>query len=151
MTSIANREVFLRMLEALGSKDFDTFQSCLDDDLLCEWPYVVMEGFPTELRGARRLRDALETSFTTFAPYDYRVIELHDLVDPDRLVAEYSSHSTYLPNGKPYSNRYVGYFEFKAGRITRWREYVNPLIVRDTLGPGFDWQEGRGAQRNPSG
>jgi ketosteroid isomerase-like protein len=150
MTSPANRDTFLRMLNALGQKRFDEFEACLDPDLHCEWPYVVMEGFPTEMHGARRLRLALETSFVDFAPYDYRIVEIHDLAEPDRLVAEYTSHSRYLPRDVPYSNRYVGYFEFRDGRITRWREYVNPLVVRDALGPDFDWDEKRGARRKPS-
>src|SRR5688572_8077522 len=147
MTSAANQALFLRMLEALGSKDYDKFESCLAEDLLCEWPYVVMEGFPTELQGRRRLREALETSFQSFMPYAYRIVELHSLEDPDRLIAEYTSHSRYLPRDVPYSNRYVGIFDFKDGRITRWREYVNPLVVLETLGSGYEWREDRGAQR----
>ncbi len=147
MTHPSNREVFVRMLTALGTKDFDTFESCLDEDLLCEWPYVVMDGFPTEMVGGRRLREALETSFRVFTPYNYRIIEIHDLADPDRLIAEYSSHSTYLPRNVPYSNRYVGIFEFRNGKISRWREYVNPLIVLEALGPGSTWREGEGAVR----
>lgn len=150
MTSHANREVFLRMLNALGSKQYDEFESCLDPDLLCEWPYVVMQGFPTEMHGASRLRLALESSFVDFAPYDYRIIEIHDLSDPDKLIAEYTSHSRYLPRDVPYSNRYVGIFEFRSGRIARWREYVNPQTVLEALGPGHAWREGRGATR-PSG
>jgi uncharacterized protein len=149
VTSPVNQQVFLRMLNALGSKDYETFESCLDPELLCEWPYVVMEGFPTELRGARRLREALEVSFTQFAPYDYRVIEIHSLEDPDRLIAEYTSHSHHLPRDKPYSNRYVGIFGFRNGRIATWREYVNPLIVLETLGSGQAWSEDRGAQEKP--
>ena len=147
MTSAANRDLFLRMLEALGRKDYDTFESCLADDLHCEWPYVVMEGFPTELRGGRRLREALEKSLETFTPYAYRIVELHSLEDPDRLIAEYTSHSRYLTRDVPYSNRYLGIFEFRDGRISRWREYVNPLVVLETLGEGFEWREDRGAQR----
>ena len=146
MTSPANRNVFIRMLDALGSKDYDTFEGFLDPELLCEWPYVVMEGFPTEMRGARRLREALEVSFTQFAPYAYRIIEIHSLEDPDGLIAEYTSHSRYLPKDTPYSNRYVGIFGFRDGRIATWREYVNPLIVLQTLGSGQDWSEDRGAQ-----
>jgi ketosteroid isomerase-like protein len=147
MTTLANRDVFLRMLNALGSKDYDTFESCLDPDLLCEWPYVVMEGFPTEMRGARRLREALEVSFEQFAPYAYRIVEIHSLEDPDRLVAEYTSHSRHLPSDKPYSNRYVGVFGFRDGRIATWREYVNPLIVLEALGAGQVWTEDHGARR----
>ena len=147
MTSPANRDLFLKMLNALGKKDYDTFERCLADDLLCEWPYVVMEGFPSELRGSRRLREALEVSFESFAPYAYRIVELHSLEDPDRLIAEYTSHSHYLPRDLPYSNRYVGIFDFHDGQITRWREYVNPLVVLETLGDGQEWREDRGAQR----
>jgi ketosteroid isomerase-like protein len=147
MTAPSNRDVFIRMLTALGSKDYDTFEDCLDPELVCEWPYVVMEGFPTEMRGARRLREALEVSFTQFEPYAYRIIEIHSLEDPDRLVAEYSSHSRYLPTDKPYSNRYVGIFGFRDGRISTWREYVNPLIVLETLGSGKNWSEDRGPQQ----
>ena len=150
MTTQANRETFLRMLKALGHKQYDEFEACLDPDLHSEWPYVVMEGFPTEMHGARRLREALEASFVQFAPYDYRIIEIHDLADPDKLIAEYTSHSHYLTRDVPYSNRYVGYFEFRGGRISRWREYVNPLVVRDMLGSDFQWDEKRGAQRKPS-
>jgi ketosteroid isomerase-like protein len=146
MTSPANRDLFLRMLNALGRKDYETFESCLADDLLCEWPYVVMEGFPTELRGGRRLREALEISFESFAPFAYRIVELHSLEDPDRLIAEYTSHSHFLPRDVPYSNRYVGIFDFSNGRITRWREYVNPLVVLETLGEEQEWHEDRGAR-----
>jgi ketosteroid isomerase-like protein len=147
MTSPANRETFLRMLDALGHKQYEAFEACLDPDLHCEWPYVVMEGFPVEMHGARRLRMALEASFIDFAPYDYRIVEIHDLADPDRLIAEYTSHSRYLPRDVPYSNRYVGIFEFRAGRVAQWREYVNPQTVLEALGPGYTWEEDRGATR----
>ena len=148
MTLPANRELLVRMLDALGSKDFDGFEACLDKDLRCEWPYAVMEGFPTELVGARRLREALQASFAKFTPYNYRIIEMYDLVDPNRLIAEYSSHCTYLPRGVPYSNRYLGIFDFRAATITRWREYVNPLIVREALGTDLVWRESHGVVKN---
>jgi ketosteroid isomerase-like protein len=149
MTTAANREIFTRMLTALGSKDYDTFEQQLDENLLCEWPYAVMEGFPATLTGGRKLREALEVSLRTFAPYNYRILELHDLADPDRLIAEYSSHSLYLPRNVPYTNRYIGVVEFRCGRITRWREYLNPLPIVEALGRGFYWQQDEGAVRKP--
>jgi uncharacterized protein len=147
MTSAANRELFVRMLSALGTKDYDAFEACLDDKILCEWPYRVLEGFPTEMVGGRRLREALQTSLEAFTPYNYRITEIFDLAAPNRLIAEYSSHSTYLPRNVPYSNGYVGIIEFRRGKVTRWREYVNPLVVLEALGPGFKWEEGQGATR----
>lgn len=146
MTSPANRELFLRTLKALGTKDWETFEGCLADDLVSEWPYVVIEGFPTEMIGGRKLREQLEVSLVPFTGYAYRIVELHDMADPDKLVAEYTSHSTYLPRNVPYSNRYVAIVEFRDGKVSRWREYVNPKIVLETMGSGFEWEEDRGAQ-----
>ena len=79
MTAPANRDAFIAMLRALGEKDYDGFERHLDPDLVCEWPYVVMEGFPTRMTGARRLRDALEVSWVKFTPYSYQIQHLHDL------------------------------------------------------------------------
>jgi len=53
MTSPTNRSVFLTMLQALGSKDFDTFERCLDADLLCDRSRDISEIHESELsRGA---------------------------------------------------------------------------------------------------
>jgi len=147
MTSSANRDLFVTMLNALGRKDFDAVEPCLAEDILFEWPFPVMDGFPVEHRGARWFREAMENSWQDFDDYAYRIEAIHDLAADDRLIAEYSSHSRYLPTGAPYSNRYISVFDFADGRITRWREYVNPQIVAQTVGEGASWSEDGGAQR----
>jgi ketosteroid isomerase-like protein len=145
MTTEANRDLFLAMLTALGRKDYDTFEACLADDILLEWPFPVMDGFPTKHRGARWFREMLEISWADFDPYAYRIEAVHMLTDPDTLIAEYSSHSRYLPTAVPYSNRYISVVEFANGRIVRWREYVNPGIIAATLGQKTLWNETVGA------
>lgn len=145
MTTSSNREIFTRMLTALGSKEFDIFEQLLADDLVCEWPFAVMEGFPSKMVGARKLREALEVSFRTFTPYNFRILEIHDLTAPDRLIAEYSSHSTYLPRNVPYSNRYIAVVDFRGGRVSAWREYLNPLPIGEALGRDFFWELTQGA------
>jgi ketosteroid isomerase-like protein len=145
MTSEANRTLFVTMLDALGRKDFDRFEACLADDVLLEWPFPVMEGFPLEARGARWFRESLEASWVDFAPYAYRIAAIHDMADPEALVAEYTSHSTYLPTGQPYENAYVAVIEFADGRISRWREYLNPQVIARTLAEGSSWSADKGA------
>lgn len=147
MTSSANRDLFVTMLTALGRKDFDEVEHCLAEDIQLEWPYPVMDGFPVEHRGARWFLDALQASWRDFDDYAYRIEVIHDLAEDDQLIAEYSSHSRYVPTGLPYSNRYISVLHFADGRITRWREYVNPRIVAQTLGEGASWSEDSGAQR----
>jgi ketosteroid isomerase-like protein len=138
MTGLSNREIFTRMLDALGRQDWDGFEKYLADDLLAEWPYVVVPGFPTEMVGRKPFREALEGGMKAFAPYAYRILEIYELKNPNQLIAEYTSHSRYLARGTPYNNRYVGIVDFANGLITRWREYVNPLIVREAMGPDYD-------------
>ncbi|WP_176593753.1 nuclear transport factor 2 family protein [Sphingobium sp. EM0848] len=139
MTSIANRDLFIRMLTALGAKDFETFEACLAEDILLEWPFPVMESFPLERRGARWFREMLEISWRDFDPYAYRIEAIHDMAAGDMLIAEYSSRSRYLPTGAPYSNRYVSIVEFSGGLISRWREYLNPQVIAQVLGTGAQW------------
>lgn len=146
MTIAGNHYLFVTMLTALGRKDFDTVEACLADDILFEWPFPVMDGFPTEHRGARWFRQAIETSWHDFDDYAYRIEVVHDLAEDDRLIAEYSSHSRYRPTGEPYSNRYISVFDFADGQITRWREYVNPRIVAQVLGEDASWSEESGAR-----
>ena len=141
MTSSANRDLFVAMLTALGRKDFETVESCLAEDILLEWPFPVMDGFPLEHRGARWFLDAMRTSWRDFDDYAYRIEAIHDLAAEDR------SHSRYQPPGLPYTNRYISIYDFTDGRITRWREYVNPRIVAQILGEGASWSEDSGAQR----
>ncbi len=133
MTSQTNRELFVRMLTALGKKDYDTFEAALAKDVLLEWPYPPMAGFPAEKCGARWFRNVLEMSWVDFDPYNYRIEAIYDLADPDRLIAEYTSHSRFIPTGRPYSNRYIAVVDFANEEIIRWREYVNPTIIAATL------------------
>lgn len=139
MTSTANRELFVTMLTALGQKDYDTFEAALHPDVLLEWPYPPMEGFPTEKRGARWFREMLEVSWADFDPYNYRIETLHDLAEADRLIAEYTSHSRFIPTNAAYSNRYIAVIDFADGRIVRWREYVNPLVISAIMGEQSRW------------
>lgn len=148
MTSRTNHALFVTMLTALGQKDYDTFEAALADDVLLEWPYPPMEGFPTERRGARWFRDVLEVSWADFDPYNYRIETIHDLGEPDRLIAEYTSHSRFIPTDLPYSNRYIAVVDFADGRIVRWREYVNPNIIAAIMGEQSRWD---GEARGPIG
>ena len=151
MTTQANRDLFVHMLNALGQKDYDTFEAALAADVLLEWPYPPMEGFPIEQRGARWFRDMLEVSWADFEPYNYRISAIHDLAAADSLIAEYTSHSRFIPTDKPYSNRYIAVVDFADGKITCWREYVNPIIIANIMGEQSRWSaDHRGPVNTPS-
>jgi ketosteroid isomerase-like protein len=129
----ATRAAFLKLLGHLGRKEFDAFEACLAPDFVQEWPYLPLPTMPHRMEGAATVRRAIETGMSDFDGYDYRIIALHDQLDPDCLIAEYSSHSHYRRRDVPYSNRYISVLRFRDGLLRHWVEYVNPLIIKEAL------------------
>lgn len=142
-----NRAAFIAMLAALGKKNFDGFETFLDADIVCEWPYIPIKGFPAEMTGASNIRKSFESGMSDFTPYNYTILKMYEMADPEVLIAEYMSDSKYLPRDVPYSNKYLGIMTFRGGKIVRWKEYVNPLTILESMGIAQDWaQRQKGAQ-----
>ena len=128
------RRLFTAVLDAIGSKDFDRLESLLTDDVLCEWPYRPLPDMAETMVGNRAFRAFCEDGMRPFDPYRHTATAFYDLVEPDALIAEYYSDTVYHPNGRRYSNRYLGIVRFRGEQINYWKEYINPLTVKETLG-----------------
>lgn len=126
----ANIEIFRTMLRHLGEQEYAQCGAYLAEDIYADWPYIPAPGCPEHIIGRQPLLSFFENGMQGFEPYRYRISHIHELVDPDKLIAEYSSHSSFLSNGRPYSNKYCSVLHFKDGLITYWREYVNPETIR---------------------
>ena len=50
------------------------------------------------------------------------------------IVVEYASSGVAASTRRPYSNRYVGIFKVRDGRIAQWREYHNPERMIEAFG-----------------
>ena len=138
-----NRAAFIAMLTALGTKDFDTFETFLDAEIVCEWPYIPMPGFPQEMTGANTIRTCFERDMGAFTPYNYKIQKIYGTDDPDVVIAEYMSDCTYLPRNVHYGNQYLGIMTFRGGKIVRWKEYVNPGPILEIVG-GETWSKTEG-------
>ena len=125
----ANRALLHEMLRRLGTQEWAPACALLSEDVVCDWPYRPLESMPGELRGRETMRAFFQDGMSGFEPYRYQVTEVYELLDPDRLIAEYHSSSRLLASGAPYQNFYLGIFRFRDGEICRWREYINPQIV----------------------
>lgn len=134
----ANKAAFVTLLGHLGRKEFDAFQACLAQDIVQDWPYRPLPNMPERVVGAAELRKLIETGMSDFDPYSYRLKIIHDLVDPQVVIAEYSSHSVYRRRQVPYENSYISILRFRDGKLVHWTEYVNPLIVKEALLDDFE-------------
>lgn len=125
-----NFRVLKAMLEACGTKDFDTGLQWLTEDVYCDWPYRPIPEMPDVMEGRETIRDFFVAGQAEFAGLNYRLMEVFRLLDPDMLIAEYASDSYHLASGVPYRNQYLGIFRFRDGQISYWREYINPLAIQ---------------------
>jgi ketosteroid isomerase-like protein len=62
-----------------------------------------------------------------------RLETIHPGLDPDLLVAEYTSDGIAKPTGKPYRNVYIGLYRFRDGRLCGLREFYNPVPALESL------------------
>jgi len=132
-----NKAIFKEMLMHLGKRDYDNCARYLADDVYADWPYRPMPTIPDRVTGRHNLiayfRGDIDGSQTEgldeFTPLSYEMENIHELLDPNTLIAEYSSHAQHIPSGKPYNNKYVGIIKLTDGKICYWREYVNPAVI----------------------
>jgi ketosteroid isomerase-like protein len=50
------------------------------------------------------------------------------------IVLEYASEGSVVATGATYANRYISVLAIEGRKVTRWRDYLDPLAVFDTLG-----------------
>jgi hypothetical protein len=124
-----NIQIFQTMLGHLGRQEYTLCGQYLAPDLLADWPYIPAPGCPEQIVGRDPLLAFFKGGMDGFEPYLYRIVGIHEMLDPNQVIAEYSSHSRFLSNGRPYSNRYCAMLRFREGLITYWREYVNPETI----------------------
>jgi ketosteroid isomerase-like protein len=128
------RRLFDEMVTAFGRKEFDAFERYFTPDAVFEWPYVPVEGWPHTMIGVRAFRESAENGMADFDPYNHKVTRFYDQAEPDLLIAEYFSDSVYHPNGKRYSNHYLGIVRFDGDKISYWKEYINPVTIKNVMG-----------------
>jgi ketosteroid isomerase-like protein len=119
-----NRKTLDQFMSAIGGRDFAALESICTSDLVAELPYsdppARFEGFHAYRSGVSPLLEIYRFSLS--------LSEIHSSLDPDLIVAEYTSEGTAIPTGKPYRNVYIGLFRFREGRICHLREFFNPLL-----------------------
>lgn len=100
-------------------------------DVVFEFPYAP-EGLPRRLDGMAALADHL----TRLAPMlKMRAFTLH-AVHPsdDTVIVEFSCDGSGVSTGLPYNQDYISVVTLRDGRISRYRDYWNPLVVLSALG-----------------
>jgi ketosteroid isomerase-like protein len=121
----ANRAVFVSVLETISAGQFDRLAEFMTDDLVFDLPYGP-DFLPNPIEGLESWNQMQLMTFQLFDSFQQELLEVHECIDPDELIAEYRSDAIVKRNGNPYRNRYIGVVRFRDGKICAWREFHDP-------------------------
>lgn len=125
----ANRQVVSTVLDTVSAGKFDHLADYVTDDLVFELPYGP-DFMPNPIEGRDAWNEMQLMTFKLFSSFALELVEVHDCVDPDELIAEYRSDAVVERNGNAYRNRYIAVFRFRDGKISQWREFHNPEATK---------------------
>jgi uncharacterized protein len=126
---------FFRIIEEGldGIADGAHFFDLLADDVVFDY-VITVPGYPRRVEG----RDAVAELYRPYGMalfldrcYDLAV---HHDTRSGVVVLEYASDGRVVATGAPYGNRYISVLTVVDRKVTRWRDYLDPLAVFDALG-----------------
>ena len=126
---------FFRIIrEGLGGlADGEDYFDLLADDVVVEY-VISVPGYPRRVEGRQGVID-LYTGYD-----DYMAVRAADNLRVYRdqeasvVVLEYEVHGESVLTGRPYDNRFVSIITVRDGKVTHWRDYLDPIAVFDASG-----------------
>ncbi|AEI81825.1 hypothetical protein CNE_BB1p04010 (plasmid) [Cupriavidus necator N-1] len=120
-------EVAIHALKLLAARDFEGLRALLAPDVTLDWPFH-QSGSPVRIEGADSLMDAVRI-IKVFQDLEIRILEFNEQKDGGTSIIEARSRGTYADGRPDYTNHYIFILKIVNGKVTRWREFYNPLEV----------------------
>jgi ketosteroid isomerase-like protein len=127
MTTTALPGWFTAALDALRAGDVDGLMRMYEDDAVHEFPFAP-EGAPRRLTGKSAIADYMK-NLPARVEYDY-FDDVRAREVGDELIVEATGHGRRPGSGAPFRMQYVWFITHKDGRVSRFRDYMNPLLLR---------------------
>ncbi len=141
MTTVTNLsdfqalDPFFRIIEEAlaGLTDGGHFFDLLAEDV--EFDYIItVPGYPRHVVGRQAVAEL-------YRPYGDMIVldrcfdlAVHHDRETGTVVLEYASQGRVVATGTPYANRYISVLTIADRKVTRWRDYLDPVAVFDALG-----------------
>lgn len=100
-------------------------------DVVFEFPYAP-EGLPRRLDGMAALADHLKRLEPMLKLGEFTLHAVHP--SDDTVIIEFSCDGSGIATGLPYDQDYISVVTLRDGRISRYRDYWNPLVALSALG-----------------
>ena len=119
--------------------DGEDYFDLLADDVVFEF-VISVPGYPRRVEGRRQIIELYKDydSFMTVRSADN--LRVYRDRSASVVVLEYEVHGESVQTGRPYDNRFVSIVTITDGKVTQWRDYLDPVAVFDAAG----WPRGPG-------
>ena len=130
MTNSNPGAVFAAATAAIMNDDVDGWLAQCRDDVVLEFPYAPT-GRPRRLEGKSAAEDYLKAVPGQVQFERITRQHVHQTVDPDTAIIEWSVSGHIKATGAPYEMSYVVVLTLVGGLIAVYRDYWNPLTLLD--------------------
>ncbi|MFJ8532146.1 nuclear transport factor 2 family protein [Streptomyces sp. NPDC093591] len=115
-------------LRLLLDKDIPAWVDLWDEDGVFEFPFAP-EGWPRRLEGKTAVSDYMRDYPNHIDLHDFPDLKIHQTDDAETIVVEMRGVGRLVHSGAPFDMTYIAVVSVVDGRITRYRDYWNPLAV----------------------
>jgi uncharacterized protein len=130
MTDTSPEAVFAAATAAISNGDVDGWLALCRDDVVLEFPYAPT-GRPRRVEGKPAVEDYLRAISDQVRFERITGQQVHQTVDPDTAIIEWSVTGHVKATGAPYEMSYVVVLTLVGGLMATYRDYWNPLTLLD--------------------
>jgi ketosteroid isomerase-like protein len=133
----ANGPFFHIIREGLkGFVDGEDYFDLLADDVVFEY-VISVPGYPKRVEGRQNIVDLYSDYDSFLAVRGADNLRVYRDTVASVVILEYEVHGESVQTGNPYDNRFVSIITIRDGKVTRWRDYLDPVAVFEATGwPG---------------
>jgi uncharacterized protein len=128
-------EPFFRIIEdaLAGLADGEHFFDLLADDVVFDY-VITVPSYPRHVVGRAAVAELYRPYGEAFVLDRCFDLAVHRDRETGVVVLEYASEGQVLATGAAYTNRYISVLTITDRKVTRWRDYLDPIAVFDAIG-----------------
>jgi ketosteroid isomerase-like protein len=134
----ATQQILQRYLYLFSQERWDEWIDLWTDDGVLEFPFAppgrrrCYVGKPDILAYMKPLAGRMKVE-------ELEYFDVHPMLDPTMGCFEMGLKGRIVETGAPYNQKYISIIETRGGKLSRYREYWNPIVSMDANGGRDAW------------
>lgn len=125
-------EAMTKFMDLMVRGDIPGWMDLWHEEAIFEYPFAP-PGFPQSVSGKKAIFENFKDFPKMLKFFEFTDVRRHPTLDPDTLIIEFACRGQTVATGRPYNQRYIGVVEMRGGKIFRYRDYWNPLVILEAL------------------